>query len=432
MQKSVFFTGDFPSLPASPALMPTSPAALARHFGTPLYAYDLAAVTARTLALRAQLPEHARLLYSFKANPLPALAEAARGGGCGAEITSEGELAAAVQAGFDLREALFGGPAKSEAAIRAALAAGVRWFSCENWSDLDRVASLAAAAGTAAQVLLRVNPTEAPSARLAMTGVASQFGFEEAELLAPQARERLQRPGLRVRGVHVYFGSQVADVAALTDNTRRTLAVAARLETALGFVCAVVNAGGGFPWPYAGAAPEPDLSSLRPALEAVWRDSPLSETAELWLESGRHLAAGAGTLIARVQAVKTSRDRRFILLDTGIHHLGGMAGLGRIPRAPIDFQLLADDAATRPPALHPADVVGPLCTPLDSLARGIPLPELREGDLLAVPNVGAYGLTASLIGFLSHPAPLEVCHAGGEILSVWRWRGGHEQVCTPP
>lgn len=411
-----------------------SPAALADRFGTPLYVYALARVAARTQALRNALPEQARLLYSFKANPLPTLAETTRHGGCGAEITSEGELAAARLAGFDLREALFGGPAKTEAAIRAALAAGVRWFSCENWSDLHRVARLAAGEGTAAQVLLRVNPAEAPTARLAMTGVASQFGFEEADLLAPEARARLHHPGLRVRGVHVYFGTQVADVAALTENTRRALAVAARLEASLGFVCAVVNAGGGFPWPYAHAAPEPDLSGLRPALEAVWRNSPLSATAELWFEAGRHLVAGAGTLVARVQAVKTSRDRRFVLLDTGIHHLGGMAGLGRIPRAPVDFQLLAEDAAARAlsPALPPTDVVGPLCTPLDCLARGLALPELREGDLLAVPNVGAYGLTASLIGFLSHPPPLEVVHRDGEILSVWRWRGGHEQVCTPP
>ncbi len=414
--------------------MPTDPAALARRFGTPLYVHDLAAVTARTRALQAALPEPARLFYSFKANPLPAIAEATRHGGCQAEITSEGELAAAQQAGFDLREALYGGPGKTEAAIRTALAAGVRWFSCENWNDLERVAGLAAATGTSAQVLLRVNPAEAPAARLAMTGVESQFGFDEAELLAPEARARLQRPGLRVRGVHVYFGTQVADVAALVDNTRRTLALAAQLEATLGFVCAVVNAGGGFAWPYASADPEPDLTGLRPALESAWRDSPLSETAELWFESGRHLVAGAGTLVARVLAVKTSRSRRFILLDTGIHHLGGMAGLGRIPRARVDFQRLAEDASSRTPcpALPPADVVGPLCTPLDSLARGLALPELREGDLLAVPNVGAYGLTASLVGFLSHPPPLEVVHRDGEILSVWRWRSGHEQVCTPP
>jgi diaminopimelate decarboxylase len=404
------------------------------NLGTPRYDYDLIRVKQRVHALRDALPERSRLLYSFKANPLPPLAEATRQLGCAAEITSEGELEAARQAGFDLREALFGGPAKTESAIRAALAAGVRWFSCENWSDLDRVARLTAEQDAVAQVLLRVNPAEAPTARLAMTGVESQFGFDEAELLVPEARARLRRPGLRLRGVHVYFGTQVADVPALVENTRRALEVAARLESVLGFVCSVVNAGGGFPWPYASAAPEPDLAGLRPALEAVWRASPLSETAELWFESGRHLVASAGTLVTRVLAVKVSRTRRFILLDTGIHHLGGMAGLGRIPRAPVHFQLLADDAASRAacPALPPADVVGPLCTPLDSLARGLALPEVREGDLLAISNVGAYGLTASLVGFLSHPPPLEVVHRNGEILSAWRWRGGHEQVCTLP
>lgn len=416
-------------------MIPTDSASLARQFGTPLFAHDLGVARVRMLALRDLLPRHARLLYSFKANPLPELAHEFSLGGCGAEITSEGELAAARLAGFDLREALFGGPGKTETAIRAALSAGVRWFSCENWSDLARLATLAkTAVGVPVQVLLRVNPADPPNARLAMSGVPSQFGFDEEELLQPEARSRLLATGLRVRGVHVYFGTQVADVAALVKNTRRSLDVAARLERALGFVCAVVNAGGGFPWPYACNASAPDLTGLREGLEQAWLASPLSSTAELWFESGRHLAASSGTLIARVLAVKSSRGRRFVILDTGIHHLGGMAGLGRIPRPAIDFHLLSEDADGRRPSasLPPADVVGPLCTPLDSLGRGLALPDLREGDLLAVPNVGAYGLTASLSGFLSHPPPLEVAHRDGEILSVWRWRSGHEQVCKAP
>lgn len=397
---------------------------LAQAHGTPFYAYDLDRVAACTAELRAALPEGARLLHSFKANPLPAVARQARLGGAAAEITSEGELEAARQAGHDLREALFGGPGKTEAEIAAALAAGVRWFSCESWTDLGRVARGAESAGAVAQVLLRVNPAEAPSARLAMTGVESQFGFDEETLLQDGARERLNTPGARVRGVHVYFGTQVAGVAALVENTRRALAVAARLEAALGFVCAVVNAGGGFPWPYANDAPPPSLEGLRAGLDAAWAESPLHGTAELWFEAGRCLSAGAGTLVARVLEVKQARTRRFVILDTGIHHLGGMAGLGRIPRGAVTFQNLSNAPAREDS--KPADIVGPLCTPLDSLARGVALPEVRPGDLLAIPNVGAYGLTASLLGFLSHPAPLEICLRGGEICEVWRWRTGHE------
>lgn len=401
---------------------------MAQRYGTPFYAYDLERVAACTAELRAALPVGARLLHSFKANPLPGVARQVRLGGAVAEITSEGELEAARLAGHDLKEALFGGPAKTEAEIAAALAAGVRWFSCESWTDLGRVGAGAVAAGTLAQVLLRVNPAEAPTARLAMTGVESQFGFDEEVLLDERAREHLRVPGVRVRGVHVYYGTQVAGVEALVENTRRALAVAARLEAALGFVCSVVNAGGGFPWPYANDAPPPVLEGLRAGLAAAWAESPLHATAELWFEAGRYLSAGAGTLVARVLEVKHSRTRRFVILDTGIHHLGGMAGLGRIPRGAVTFLNLSV-APVRQDSL-PADIVGPLCTPLDSLARGLTLPEVQPGDLLAIPNVGAYGLTASLLGFLSHTAPLELCYHNGEISEVWRWRTGHERVCN--
>lgn len=123
--------------------------------------------------------------------------------------------------------------------------------------------------------------------------------------------------------------------------------------------------------------------------------------------------------------VKQSRTRTFVVLDTGIHHLGGMAGLGRIPRSAVTFTNLSRPDSTE---TLTADVVGPLCTPLDSLARGLTLPQVQPGDLLAVPNVGAYGLTASLLGFLSHPAPMEIAYRGNEVAEVWRWRTGHQSL----
>jgi diaminopimelate decarboxylase len=71
-------------------------------------------------------------------------------------------------------------------------------------------------------------------------------------------------------------------------------------------------------------------------------------------------------------------------------------------------------------------VVGPLCSTLDSLGRGIPAPPLRPGDAVAIPNVGAYGLTASLIGFLGHPAPREVAWRGDRVTATYRMRTGHQ------
>ncbi len=395
---------------------------IAEH-GSPLFAYDLDAVAERAAALKAGLPEGTRLYYSFKANPMPAIARELRQAGVLAEITSDGELMAALNAGYR-EDMVLGGPGKTEKVLRRCLEQGVRIFSCESFTDAARISKLAQQAGVEAQVLLRVNPAQAPDARLAMSGVESQFGFEEALLLAPGAAERVKLPGLKLCGVHVYFGTQAASVAALAKNTLCALETAVRVAAAVGFECAVINAGGGFPWPYASDAAAPDLSGLREALDAVWQSSPLHGKAQLCFESGRHLCAGSGTLVTTVLDVKTAGKKTFVVLDTGIHQLGGMSGLGRIPRTAITLKNLT---AKREGEIV-ADVVGPLCSPLDSLARGQKMAPVAVGDVLAVPNVGAYGLTASLTGFLSHQTPAEVAWRGDVVVETWKLPCWHENL----
>lgn len=399
---------------------------LASRHGTPFYAYDLAVVKERTAQLLAALPAGAGLCYSFKANPLPAIARRVRQSGGRAEITSIGELAAAQAAGFTGSEMLFGGPGKTAEEIHAAVAAGVRLFSCESFRDLDQLSARATAENITLQVLLRVNPAEAPEARLAMSGVESQFGFEEPLLTDPAARARVLLPGLDVCGIHIYFGTQVAGVEALVANTQRAIAAAERVQAALGFHCRILNAGGGFPWPYANDHLPPDLSGLREKLETAWQTCRLAQAgAQIWFESGRYLCAGSGWLVAQVTEVKSLPNKTFVILDTGIHHLGGMAGLGRVPRGAVTVTNLSRDVAAEPPIS--VDLVGPLCTPLDCLARGLKMPPVQPGDLIGIPNVGAYGITASLLGFLSHPPPLEIAHDGGQAEEIWRLRYGHER-----
>ncbi len=393
---------------------------LLRTYGSPLYVYDLDAADRRAQALRDVLPPGAGLFYSLKANPLPALVRSLAAQGCGAEISSLGELAAVAAAGVDPTRTLFGGPGKTREELQAAIGAGIRQFSCESWTDVGRLDDVARRAGVRAQVLLRINPAAPPQARLAMTGVPSQFGFEEEALLAGGV------PELRacdLVGVHVYYGTQIA-VDTLAATTESALDAAARVSRHLGFPCRVVDAGGGFPWPYASDDAGPDLAPARAAYAELAARHELARTAALWFESGRHLCAAAGTLLATVLDVKESKGKRFVVLDTGINHLGGMSGLGRIARASIAIVPLAGDDGER----TTADVVGPLCSPLDSLARGIAAPRLRVDDAVAIPNVGAYGLTASLIGFLGHPAPIEVAVRGDRVITAERLRTGHEAL----
>jgi len=396
--------------------------ALAKEFGTPLYAYDLGDIDQRSHHLYTLLPPEAKLLYSMKANPLPAVAASARLAGCGVEISSEGELAVAIEAGYEPSSMTYTGPAKSERELRCAVHQGVGCFSAESLLDLERIATSARQLSTTARVILRLNPLAPPRARIAMTGVPSQFGFEESELEGLKARISAL-DGVDIAGIHVYLGTQVPDASALAEGFRIAIEAAERLSAS--FCIRIIDLGGGFPWPFAATEAAPNLEPLAATLRALAGSRIRSSGAELWFESGRYIAASCGTLLARVMDVKRSRGTTFYVIDAGVSHLGGMSGLGRVLHPAASLVAIERGPA---PASILADVVGPLCTPLDCLARGVRVPEVERGELVAICNVGAYGATASLSSFLSRRTAVEVSLRDEQVVSIARLRSGHEPL----
>ncbi|WP_433272775.1 AMP-binding protein [Actinosynnema sp. CS-041913] len=403
---------------------------LARRYGTPAYHYELDEVDAAARQLRAALPDPATLYYSLKANPHPLIARTLREAGCHAEISSSGELEVARQAGFPGAHCLYTGPGKSTREITLALVAGVRRFSVESAADFAAVAVAARDLGATADCLIRIN---APGARgatsLRMSGVASQFGVDPGQ--PAEHPERFSpRPGARVVGLHFFALSNAATAAAIAEESVANLRLAAWLRDEAGVDLRVVDLGGGFAAPYAQPGDRPDYRDLRPVLETAldehlpgWRTGdPL-----VAFESGRYLAGGCGRLVSRVADVKRNRDRTFVVLDGGINHLGGLAGLGRL--LPVSAAVLpVGDRTAAGAAVEPATVVGPLCTPADVLARQTTTSALSRGDLVQVPNVGAYGLTASLVGFLSRPIAAEVVLRGGHPLDASRLELGRAPI----
>jgi diaminopimelate decarboxylase len=397
---------------------------LAARYGTPLYAYDLAAVRRAATALRDDLPAGARTYYSLKANPHPRVVEALRAEGYDAEVSSVGELRAARAAGHAADRLLYTGPGKSVAALRAALAAGVRTFSVESVTDRARLDALAGEAGVVCSHLVRLNgPAGSASGSLRMTGGASPFGVDVADTAAVRSL-LTPRDHTHPVGLHTYFATNLADEDGLLAEFDQALRTSAAVCRDTGFVPRVLDLGGGFAAPQAVPGEPSRHPRLAAALESAFAAHfPGSDArgARLAFESGRYLVAAAGTLVTEVLDVKEARGRAFTVLDAGVHTLGGMSGLGRL-RAPDARPYKLGRSADGAPAAEPSPVslVGPLCTPLDVLNRSAVVEDARPGDLLAVPNVGAYGLTASLVAFLSHPLPVEVVHDGGTVISVRR------------
>ncbi len=397
--------------------MTGSLAELAHRFGTPLYVYDLADVRAAHAALRDVLPVGCSLYYSLKANPHPHVARQLRELECRAEVCSPGELGAAAAAGWDGLDVLYTGPGKTSDEIELAIARGVRRFSVESETDAARVADAARSATSDVRLLVRVNPGSSAAAGVSMTG-ASQFGVDGTTLL--ERGFTIPAGPAIVDGFHVFSGSNHAGVEEIVSAASVAANAVLAAADALGVDPVVVDLGGGFGHPYGRSGGRPDLACARAGLEAVLQSAfPRRTGVDVCFESGRFLVGGAGTFVVSVEDVKVSKGLRFVVADGGINHLGGMGALGRIPRAGFELTVVDAEACatTGGPA---ATVVGPLCSPLDVLARGRTSGHIARGDLLAVPNVGAYGLTASLLGFLGRACPVEVVVDGENVVSATR------------
>ncbi|HET8718370.1 MAG TPA: hypothetical protein VFM50_11540 [Nocardioidaceae bacterium] len=395
----------------------------AEEFGTPLYVLDVAAIDAASTAMTAAFPSDWIRQYSLKANDLPALVRLLADRGWGANVVSAGEWAQARAAGVPNHRISFEGIGKTDAELAAAVASvadgdPLRWVAVESPDEAHQLAALADAAGLGRgdaprlDVLLRVNPQVEPETLpgLAVGAPASKFGMTEPEVLT-LVRSGLDTTGLRVRGVHVHIGSNLADVAAWTEaavHAVRLLDQVARHAPDAD----TVDFGGGFPLPAAGPAPDDFRTALADALSAADLQMP----ARMAIEPGRYLVGAAGWLVGSV----LHRRRR----STHGHQLILDIGMTELLRPALYGSRHAMHALTaHGPGMQTA-VEGPVCESTDSWGVH-ELPMLRRGDLVAVADAGAYAASfTSRYNGRPHPAEVELWPGGtlepGERVPVTR------------
>lgn len=379
---------------------------LAQRVGrTPFYAYDRSLLTERVRHVKACMPEQLKLHYSIKANPMPALVQHMAGLVDGLDVASGGELSIALDTPIEPSRISFAGPAKSDAELVRAIASGVM-IHVESERELQAVARGAEQLGITPALMLRVNPDfELRSSGMRMGGGPKQFGIDAEQV--PRILNQAHALGLDFSGFHIFSGSQSLNTEAIIEAQAKTCALVLHLARHAPQTCRIFNIGGGFGIPYFPGEHPLDLRRIGEHLEQ-WMSRIDAElgNADIVIELGRYLVGEAGVYIARVVDRKISRGQVFLVTDGGLHHhLAASGNFGQVIRK--NYPVLVGNKVVGEQR-EIASVVGPLCTPLDLLADQMDMACAEPGDLIAVLQSGAYGLTASPQGFLGHPRPEEV------------------------
>ena len=355
------------------------------QLGTPSYVYDLDAFNARAALIREQFGDKVGLCFSIKANAfllgrLPETIDKI-------EVCSPGELDICEALGVDPAAIVFSGVNKTPDSVHDAVEYGVGVLTAESLKHAALIEAEGAARGEVLDVLARLN-------------AGSQFGMSRDDLLW-LVDHRADFPHLNIVGLHYFVGTQRLNLKHQRRELEKLAAFIDELRDAHGFDVQRLEYGPGLGVPlFVGD----DFSdTLAPLRELACDLRAIAGRVQLTIEMGRFFATECGTYLTAVNDLKANDGVNYCIVDGGINHLtfiGQLMGM----KVPIIENLGALGRAVAEPAAEWC-VCGSLCTTNDVLCRAAELPDVREGDVLAFSNCGAYSVTEGVLLFLSRTMP---------------------------
>lgn len=369
------------------------------------YVYSREVMAAQVAKFRRMIPDRIKLHFAVKANPYLPVVNFLKPLVDGFDVASQKEMLMAVQTGMPVADISFAGPGKTDAELLSAIMLGVT-INVESVSELQRIEMLGNSVSVLPKVAIRVNPAfELKASGMKMAGGAKPFGIDEEVL--PELLAGCAKRAFKLRGFHIFCGSQNLKPDALIEAHQQTFALAAKLVAASPYPLESINLGGGFGVPYFAGERRLDLQPVADSLRQLLTDYQQQFAGiELVIELGRYLVAEAGLYACQVVDKKHSRGTTYLVCNGGLHHnLANSGNFGQVIRknypVTIANKMQASDTEL-------VTAVGPLCTPLDILADKMQLPTADVGDWLVVYQAGAYGPTASPQDFLGHAAVTEI------------------------
>jgi diaminopimelate decarboxylase len=367
---------------------------LAAEYGTPLYIFDEAGLRDRCREFKNEFNKYypgTIVVYASKAYINQALVRLFQEEGLGLDVVSGGEMAIAHSSGFPLEKAYFHGNNKSAEELKLALHWGVGRIVVDNFYELGLLDKLAREEHRRPDILLRITPGIDPHTqqKIATGNVDSKFGFPESSR-EQAVKQALTSANLNLVGIHSHIGSLIFETKPYLEALEVVLNFATEMKSRHGFELKELNVGGGYAIQYVSASPAPPLPVYAEAISSCIqiKCSQLKlALPRLTIEPGRAIVGRAGVAVYKVGATKDIPGiRRYISVD------GGMADNIRPAIYGSKYEAaLANKALEKNTAV--VTIAGKFCESGDILINDIKLPPISSGDLIAIPDCGAYCLS---------------------------------------
>lgn len=355
---------------------------IAERYGTPSYVYSRAALTNNFLSyLEALDNQPHKICYSVKANSNIAVLGVLAKLGAGFDIVSGGELERVIIAGGDPKKIIFSGVGKKPEEMQRALELGVHCFNVESEAELEVLNGVAESCKKIASISLRVNPdVDANTHPYISTGLReNKFGIDIKKALEVYLKVR-QMKFLKIIGVDCHIGSQLTETAPFIDALKRVLVlVDSLLEHDIHIEH--LDIGGGLGVCYKDEKP-PQIKDYVKEIVSNLGERNIT----LILEPGRSIVADAGVLLTKIEYLKPGEEKNFAIIDAAMNDM--------IRPALYQAWLAVEPVTTNEGSTRKWDIVGPICETGDFIAKDRSL-AIRQGDLLCVRSVGAYGFSMS-------------------------------------
>ncbi|KAF5070778.1 MAG: diaminopimelate decarboxylase [Methanobacterium sp.] len=382
---------------------------IAQEYGTPLYVTDEMRVRdnyRRVYQAFTNEYEDFKIFYAAKANTSLAMMKILEQEGSCIDAVSPGEIYTALMAGFEGDRILYTGNNVTTEELKFALDAGVR-VNLDSVSMLERLAKIPGAEGT--KISFRVNPMVGAGHHdhCITGGELSKFGIMEHE--AVQVYQKAIELGFKPVGIHTHIGSGILDPEPFKLAVQVLMDVAGRVNKEAGVTFEFIDFGGGLGIPYTPEEGLLDIEKFAKEIVGLYQDK-LAEhnmgQPTMCIEPGRYIVGDASYLLTQVNTVKQSY-RKFIGVNAGFNTLLRPTMYGSYHHI-----LVADKPEAEP--TENIDVAGNICESGDLFARARPLPEIKEGDILAIMNAGAYAFSMAS-QYNSRPLPAEVMVCDGAV-----------------